>query len=129
MNILLNLILSFYPSVLIWSFIPTIWLKKLDSFSSGDLMHFILRLIIFGIIYFISYKVISKFLSSRFSRSGGLSIIIGVICFVLLFLIVFFQILPGSLLYHTPTQVSDYVLKTPYSFFAVLLPLIYLFFD
>lgn len=128
MNILLNIVMAFYPAALVWSFIPTTYLNKLDALSSSDLVDFIFRLVAFGLIFFISYKAVSRS-SSRYGRRGGLSVILGIISVVLLLIVIFFQILPGDVLYKEPEWISNYVLKIPYSFFAVLIPLVYLFFD
>ncbi len=129
MSFLLSAILAFYPAALIWSLIPENYLSKLDSLSSGGLIHFLIRLVAFAIIFFISYKVIDKFCSRFSGRTGALSFIFAIISFLLLLLITFYQILPGPEVYKAPIFVSNYILKLPFSFVAVLFPLIYLFFE
>lgn len=129
MSILLNAILAFYPAALVWSFIPTAYLEKLDGLGSTGLTHFLVRFVVFAIIFFVSYKVMDKFASRFSSRSGALSFVFAIISFLLLLTITFFQILPGPDVYAAPAWVSTYILKIPFSFFAVLLPLVYLFFE
>ncbi len=132
MNILLNLILSFYPAVFIWKAIPSGYIVKLNTFAPQGLMHFIAHLVAFGIIFIIVYCAIRKTLGRPYasqSRSGILALALSIFFAVCLGLITFYTVLPGETLYHAPALVSKYLLSAPYNFIILILPFVYLFFD
>ena len=132
MNILLNLILAFYPALLIFTSIPETYLLKIDKLigtSPSSFVYFGLHAILFLVIYFLAYTSFKKFLSLRYSSRGLLSIILYSVFFVGLVLLTFYTILPGALIYSAPYWVTHYVLSQPYSLIILAIPLLYLFFE
>jgi len=43
--------------------------------------------------------------------------------------IAFYNLLPGNIIYDSPSYIDAYLLKNPYTFLALIAPFLYLFFD
>jgi hypothetical protein len=138
MSKLVNFILAFYPATLVWLMIPQSFFdyfegnKKLTgaATSNAALMTFGIRLIAYAILFFLAYRIISKFVSRGFYSSRNfISIVLGILSIIILASIIFFELLPGETIYKAPEIISDYILKQPFTFFAALIPLVYLYFE
>ncbi len=132
MQYLLTIILSFYPALFIYASMPYAWMKWVDGIIPAGSGFFFVHLALFLVIYFVSYKVLSRFISlGYFGRTGrGLfGIILLTIFMVALMAITFYNLLPGNIVYDSPSYIDAYLLKNPYSFIALVAPFVYLFFD
>ncbi len=129
MNIILNLILSFYPTTLLWYSIPSSLLKRIDSFGSTSSGHFFVRAIVYILIFIFCYLVIQRYVTVGYlGRRQTLANILGALLLLILATFVFYSILPGANVYATPALVNQYILKGYYPFLAVILPIVYLYF-
>lgn len=131
MNILLNIILAFYPATLLWYSIPDAWYERLEGLGSTPSADFFFRAFLFALLFYLSYSVMKKFLASGYmsSRQGFLSMALRTIFVLALALVSFYVLLGGGDIYQAPQLVRDYILKSPYTFIAMMAPLVYLFFD
>ena len=131
MNILLNIILAFYPATLLWYSVPDAWYQRLDGLGSSPTADFIFRAILFALLFALSYSVLKKFLASGYmtSRRGFLAMLLRTVFVLALALVTFYVLLGGGDIYQAPELVREYILKTPFTFITMIIPLIYLFFD
>jgi hypothetical protein len=131
MHILLNIILAFYPATLLWYSIPVKYFERLEGLGSTPTTDFFLRAFLFALLFYLSFSVIKKFLTSGYmsSRPGFVAMTLRIIFTLALALVAFYVLLGGSDIYQAPSLVHDYILTSPYTFVAMLAPLIYLFFD
>ncbi len=129
MNILLSLVLAFYPATLVWQSIPVFYIKKLEALAPMAGGRFFVLLIVYGLIFYACYRITNKLVSRTYS--GGsykwMNILIMVLT-VILAIFIFYVILPGGAIYPSPHFISQYILQSPYNFLVIILPLIGLFF-
>ena len=131
MNNLLVVLLSFYPSVFLYSAIPTSLMKKVNAFSTSSFASFIIHLIILALLFFVVHTVLKKVVSFGYmggSKRGFVGVSLMTLLIVFVGTIVFYTVLSGATLYKAPLFVQKYLLTEPYTFIAYLLPYIYLFF-
>ncbi len=122
MNILLNIIFSFYPSVLIWNSIPAQYFSKLEKY----------KFIVFALIFFGVYIAMKRVISQGYgfgARRGFLHNALTILLAAALILIAFYTILPGESFYHAPLFIKKYLLAPPYSLIALIAPFVYFFFE
>lgn len=131
MNILFNLIFSFYPTAFIYQSIPDAYIKKLDALAPSGFLYFALHLALFGFIFFVSYVGTKKFIFLGFGehRRGFLAVAAFVVLTLALAAITFWNILPGSTVYEAPALIEKYLLSNPWNLIALILPFVYFFFD
>lgn len=132
MQYLLTIILSFYPTLFIYASIPAVWMKWVDGIIPNGNGFFFVHLALFAVIFFFIYKVITRFVSlGYFGRTGRglLDVVLMTIFTLALAVIAFYNLLPGNIIYDSPSYIDAYLLKNPYTFIALVAPFLYLFFD
>ena len=132
MNILLNLIISFYPVTFIYQSILRIYEKKLEGIAPSGFSYFLVHLVVFGLVFFVVYVGIKKLVSLHFasqSRKGILSNVLMVLFTFVLASIAFWDVLPGGLIFKAPLFIQKYILVSPFDLIWLVVPFIYFFFD
>jgi len=131
MQILLTIVLSFYPSLFLYTSIPTPWMKWIDGILPTGAGFFFVHLVVFLLIFALAYIVLSKYISLGYfsSRKGIVGMILMTVFALALALIALYNVLPQNTFYAAPQFLNDYLLKNPYTSIAFFVPWIYLFFD
>ena len=127
MNILLSIILAFYPATLVWLSMPKSFLAKTEALSPTSAGHFFSLLILYAIIFGLCYFVVKKFTSAFLGSRPTWTKVLMIVSVVIVVLFVFYTILPGGSIYPSPKWLSHYLLQDPYNFIAILIPLAVLF--
>lgn len=131
MNNLLVVLLSFYPSLFLYSAILSQYRKNLDSFASSGFVYFAVHFVVLAFIFFIVHTGLKKLVSFGYlsgAKRGFVGISIMTLLVALIVVIVFYNFLPGATLYPAPLFIQKYLLAQPYTLIAYILPFIYLFF-
>jgi hypothetical protein len=127
MNILINAILAFYPATLIWNALPHTFVEKIGSASASGGGRFFSLAILYAVIFVAVYWVVKRFTTTAYLGNQMWVKVLTVISVVILFLFVFYTLLPGGVIYPSPSWLNHYLLQDPYNFIAILIPLIVLF--
>ena len=131
MNNLLAILLSFYPSLFLYSVILSEYKKNLDGIVSSGFAFFAVHFVVFAFLFFVVHTALKKLLSfgylGGFKRGFvGISIMTLLVAFIAI--IIFYNYLPGATLYPAPHFIQKYLLAQPYNLIAYILPFVYLFF-
>ena len=132
MQYLLTIILSFYPTLFLYASVPAVWMKWVDGIIPTGKGFFFVHLALFAVIFFLVYKVLSRFISLGYFINTGrglMRIVLMTIFMLALAVIAFYNLLPGNIIYDSPSYIDAYLLKNPYTFLALIAPFLYLFFD
>lgn len=132
MQILLTILLSFYPSLFLYSSVIGVFGKNLASIAASGFPYLLAHLLVFGVIFFVVHTILKKLISYGYygaTKRGFLGILIMTILTLAVAIIAFYEFLPGSILYPAPALIKTYLLANPYQLIALLLPFGYLFFD
>ncbi len=132
MQYVLTILISFYPTIFLYASIPQAWMKWIDDIIPAGNGSFFVHLAVFALIFFFIYRVFAKFVMHGYYATFPRGIFSNLLyCFfaLLLAVIVFYNVLPGDILYDAPKLLDNYLLKNPYTFIAFIAPIAYLFFD
>lgn len=132
MHLLLTILLAFYPTIFIYTSIPSSWMSKVDALAPAGMGFFLAHLGLFVLVFFVVHMVFRKFISFSYGRglrTGILGVALITAFTAALALIAFYNVLPGDIVYNSPSWVDAYLLKNPFTAIALAAPWVYLFFE